>query len=178
MWWQILRDFISQKINIKNFKIKTRIIKSLMEEEILSGTKWGIGWTSTPPTLYNLSLPAERILNALHCWTLIAMFWRNHLASLGSPVASTRLRPFTLKMTPAHCFDCNWLKLSSILTVLALLGAISSFHCWPIQVYRSNSINTRAIPNQTPTINNKKTNIPSGRDSSPLSNPGSMLQNR
>ena len=34
------RDFIFQnKLNMKNFKIKTRIIKSLIEEEIPSGTK-------------------------------------------------------------------------------------------------------------------------------------------
>ena len=43
--------YSSKKLNIKNFEIKARILKSLMEEEISSGTKWGVGWTSTPPTL-------------------------------------------------------------------------------------------------------------------------------
>ena len=31
--------YFSKKLNIKNFKIDTRIIKSLMEEETPSGTK-------------------------------------------------------------------------------------------------------------------------------------------
>ena len=35
-----LRDFIFQnKLNMKNYKIKTKTTKSLMEEKILSGTK-------------------------------------------------------------------------------------------------------------------------------------------
>ena len=35
----LLRDFIFQnKLNMKNFKIKTRMIKSLKEEEILKNT--------------------------------------------------------------------------------------------------------------------------------------------
>ena len=33
------RDFIFQKLNMKNFKIKTRIIKCFMEEEIPSARK-------------------------------------------------------------------------------------------------------------------------------------------
>ena len=37
--------YFSKKLYIKNFKIKkkTIIIKSLTEEEIPSGTKWGVG---------------------------------------------------------------------------------------------------------------------------------------
>ena len=45
-----------------------------MEEEIPSGAKRGVGWTSTPPTLKNLSLPADRILNALPRRIAIARF--------------------------------------------------------------------------------------------------------
>ena len=82
--------------------------------------------------------------------------------------------------THSHRFDCNWLKLmclckSSVFTAFAFIGALSScasFHRWPIKVYPRKSINTRAIPNQTPTPLNGKTVIPSGRDPSPLSNLG------
>ena len=64
----------------------------------------------------------------------------------------------------SHRFDCNWFKLmclceSSVFTELALLGVVcsyASFHCWPIQVYSSKSINTRAIPNQTPTTTKRE----------------------
>ena len=35
--------FLFKKLNIKNFKIKTMIIKSLKEEKIPSRTKWGLG---------------------------------------------------------------------------------------------------------------------------------------
>ena len=38
-----LRDFIFQKTKYEKLEIKTRIIKSLVEEEIPSGTKWGVG---------------------------------------------------------------------------------------------------------------------------------------
>ena len=43
---------------------------------------------------------------------------------------------------------------SSLFKALERLGAVcscASFHCSPVQVYPSKSINTRAIPNQTPT---------------------------
>ena len=54
----------------------------------------------------------------------------------------------------SHRFDCNCLKLmclfkSSVFTALALIGLVcscASFYCWPIKVYPSKSINTRAIP--------------------------------
>ena len=64
----------------------------------------------------------------------------------------------------SHHFDCNWFKLmclceSSVITALALLGAVSSyasFHCWPIQVHPSKSINTRAIRYQTSTTTKRE----------------------
>ena len=43
--------YLSKILNMKDFKIKTRKIKFFMEEEIPSGTKSGVGWSSTPPTL-------------------------------------------------------------------------------------------------------------------------------
>ena len=54
----------------------------------------------------------------------------------------------------SHRLNCNWFKLmclceSRVFTALALLGVVcsyASFHCWPIQVYPSKGINTRAIP--------------------------------
>ena len=36
---------------MKNFNIKNKDKKSLKEEEIPLGTKWGVGWNSAPPTL-------------------------------------------------------------------------------------------------------------------------------
>ena len=55
--------------------------------------------------------------------------------------------------------ECNWLKLlclnmqeQLIYSICAILGAVfscTSFHCGPIQVCPSKSINTRAIPNNT-----------------------------
>ena len=64
----------------------------------------------------------------------------------------------------SHGFDCNgpklmWFWESSVIMVLALLYAVSSrasFHCWPIQVYPSKNINTRAITNQTPTTTKRE----------------------
>ena len=47
----------------------------------------------------------------------IATFWRNQLASVGSPVATSRWRPIALKMTPvdskytlmvSSTIDSNW----------------------------------------------------------------------
>ena len=59
----------------------------------------------------------------------------------------------------SHGFYCSWLKLMclckiSVFMALALLCVVcssASFNCWPIQVYPSKSINTRAIPNPTTT---------------------------
>ena len=157
------RTLFLEKLSIKNLKIKTRIIWKFPQE---------------PSELHSSGLDplktllAERILNALPLWTAIANLWRNQSTSLESHVASTRWRPIALKMTPvdggpiihSHGFECKWLKLmclckSSVYTALALLGSIcsgASYPRWRIQVHPSKSINTRAIPNQTPTITKRE----------------------
>ena len=43
--------YFLKKINIQDFNIKTKIIESLMEEEIPLWKKRWVGWSSTPPTL-------------------------------------------------------------------------------------------------------------------------------
>ena len=134
-----------------------------MEEVFPSGTKWGFVSTSTPQPC-NTPLPAERILNALPRYITIARFCQNLVTSwapfsLQQSVAAYRPQDDNSGLTiHSHRFDCNWLKLmclckSSVFTAFVLLCAIcscASFHCWPIQVYSSKSINTHAIPNQTP----------------------------
>ena len=123
------------------------------------------------------------MLNELPCWTAIARIWRNQLASLRSPVASTRRWHTALKMTfkpytpmVSTSIGSNMcLCKSCILTAFALRGVVgscASVHRWPIQVYPSKSINTRVIPNQSPTSIKREDCYPSKTDSSPLHNLG------
>ena len=177
--------YFSKKLNMKNFNIKTRTIKSLKEEEVPSGTKWGIGWSSAPPTLLNLSRPAERILNALPRWTAIDRFWWNQLASLGSPVISTRHRPIALMITPVDspytpivstAIGSNWYasartaylrRLRSSALFAAMPASIADlFKCTPAKV-------STPVQSQTKLLQplNGKTVMPSGY-LSPLSNQG------
>ena len=135
--------------------IKTRRIKSFMGEEI----PWrNSGWVERLPlpTVWNLYIPARRILNAFPRWTAIAMFWRNQLTSLGSPVASTRWG-----LSPSR--GLQWAHHTYISTTIGsnLCASARAAYLWCLrssaqfggEVYPGESIlfNTRAISNQTPT---------------------------
>ena len=110
------------------------------------------------------SLPSKTSpLRLREYWTLNSysqVLTEPELASLGSSVASTRRRPIALKMTPVNpsytyidstAIGSSWCKL-----ILDAVCSCASFHCWPIQVYPSKSINKCAIPNQTPTITKRE----------------------
>ena len=136
-----------------------------------------------------LSRPAERILNALPRWIAIARFWRNQLASLGSPVASIRRRPIALMITPVDspytpivstAIGSNWCasaraaylqRLRSSALFAAMPASIADlyhlFRCTPAKVSTHVQSHTKLLPPLK-----GKTVIPSGRDPSPLSNPG------
>ena len=137
-WVTFFEGLYSQTLKtLKTSKLKTRKIKFLMEEEIPSRTKWGVGWTSIPPTLQKFSLPAERILSALPRCIAIVRFWWNQLTSLGSRVTSTKRGPIALRMTSVDSPYTNIVSTaigslmclckSSIFTAFALLGAVCIF---------------------------------------------------
>ena len=102
-----------------------------------------------------------------------SLHWQNQLASMGSYPWAPLLPSRWLQWThhTSHGSDCNWLKVMCLSKTSVCLGGC--FHCWYIEVYNSKSINTRAIPNQTPTTSKREEcYIPSRRGPTPLSNLG------
>ena len=114
------------------------------------------------------------------------MFRRNQLTSLGSPVTSTRRRPIALKMAPVDspytpivstAISSNWCASARAaylrcLRSSALFAAVPTsiadlLRCTPAKVSTHVQSQTKLLPPL-----NGKTVIPSGRDPTPLSNPG------
>ena len=132
------------------------------------------GWVEldSPDPLKPLPTGWEK-LNALPRWITIAKFWRNQLASLGSPVVSTRRRPIALKNTPVDspytpivstAIGSNWWASAR---AAYLYGACAPRRCLqlcqlpllaysvvPKQKYQPTC--NDAIPNQTPTTNKRE----------------------
>ena len=118
---------------------------------------------------------AERILNALARWIAIARFWRNQLASLGSLKITLVDSPYTPIISTAIGF--NWCASaraaylrrfrSSALFAAMPASLADLFRCTPTKVSTHVQSQTKLLPPL-----NGKTVIQSGRDPSPLSNPG------